>query len=267
VAISPGRTWLTKFKPRKQRLPFTQGPPTNPIDDDGPILVASSWRLVQRFYVRLPVAFENRLAISVQKSSHFRVLDHVTTSAAVSWNLEQRFFKQERIRYADLYRVRVFTIGGIRFNDLSRVVIRNWSVQGFSPGNISTGLVHPVDFSTPNLQPVSYKGLGTPVVSPIDYDNYPGYGQIVLPGISFRVGIDPSGRVVCQRSVEFNDLNSASGKQRSTWNTIRRYSYPSVSKFNVFVPVKNSTIIEWNIGSWVSSHIRQTSQNRTDFAY
>ena len=166
-----------------------------------------------------------------------------------------------------MWRVRAFTLGGIRFNDLFRFPVRKWQLQIASPGNISTGIVHPIDTPNPNLQPRVYKGLAEPVVSPIDISNYPGDGQIGLPGITFRVGLNPSGRVQCQCQIEFRDLNHTHNSVSIQWNLVERYAMQKPLLFNVYNSVVNSTIMEWNIGAWVPSHIRQTAQVRTDFAY
>jgi hypothetical protein len=221
----------------------------------------------QRFYKRLPVTWEDRQSLVVRKQIDFRDLDHVSATLNSAWHLEQRFFKQRQLRFNVYTEVRTFTLGGIGYSTLRRFPVKFQQLQGLSPGNISTGIVHPIDSRFPNLQQKSYKGLSQPVVSPIDNDNWPGYGQVAVPGIQFRVGINPNGRVQCTCQVEYRDLISAKNKQKAAWNTVGRSSFATLYQFNVYNSATNSTIIEWNIGNWVPSHIRQTAQTRIDFAY
>lgn len=93
--------------------------------------------------------------------------------------------------------------------------------------------------------------------------------QQVVPGqnIYFRVGINPSGPVQVQKQISFNNLSSLTRTQNFEWKESQRLSMTEQILFNVDVSLITGLTIRWNVGKPVQSHIRQTAQIRTDFAY
>lgn len=56
-------------------------------------------------------------------------------------------------------------------------------------------------------------------------------------------------------------------QQRQANPIVNTVSVLGTIRYNVQVSVVSTAIIEWNIGMPLSSQIRQTSADRTDFAY
>lgn len=235
------------------------------MTDFTPVTVAVSWDTVGRLNARKASSWELRSSVVAEKTAEWRVTDKVSNAAASSWNVSYRIIKQKPVRFNDLLEVPTFS--DTRFNTLFRTVVRDWHLVPDSPGNIDTAVVHPISYTGPAGRRLLNYGLDRPVVYPLDNQDYPGYGQVPEPGIAWRTGLDPDGRVVCQQDCEFNDLTDARCQERTEWNTIQRFARDETCLFNSLNQVTVSTIIEWNIGQGIASHIRQTAQIRQDFAY
>jgi len=227
-------------------------------------LLRSTWTTVGRMNVKSRSTWETTSSLTVQKSCHFRVTDDVTKSIAVAFNSKRRLSVFKTSRFNVYTQVRTFSTS--RFNTLFKVAVRDWSTHSASPGLITGGIVHPIDFSAPSFRRTFY-GLAEPIVSPIDYQVNVDSGNTTQPGIQFRVGLDPNGVVVCQRSVRYNVLNTVSNTQKSSWQSIYRYGLAKPMLFNIYNNLSSSVVSQWIVGPKIPGHIRQMAQVRMDFAY
>ena len=163
--------------------------------------LASSWHMNKRFYARHAISWETRHTLSKQLAAQWRVTNPVTKQKSFQFKTVQRLrlYKRVQFNFYKLTRARL----PVEFHTLLHVVVRDWHLQSNSPSFLTTGIVHPIDYRNRSGIPKTYKGLCEPVVQPLDASVYPGSGQTATPGIQFRVGINPSGRVQCQKAIEF----------------------------------------------------------------
>jgi hypothetical protein len=224
--------------------------------------VKASWNLIQRRFARKAVSWHTNYSLVIDKSVRWHTLNNVTIHKAVAWELQTSVVKQlpSRWRVHSPVKARVSSRWDIYF----REHLINWHLVFNSPGNICTSVVRPVDKSTPALQPLPVKALPEPVVQPLDGNLYGGYGQSPQPGIAWRVPVDP---VTKQDSVEWNVYYRVPVRAKTDWNLSKRTAVQKQSLYNVYYKVTNSLSSAWIVGGWVPSHIRQTAQVRTDFAY
>lgn len=227
-------------------------------------LLFSTWNTVGRTGFKLTSSWNTRVTLTAQKSSQFRVTNHVVKSAASSWTVEKRISLLKPVRYNAFYKATGFSTS--RFNTHSLVSVKGWSVLPASPGAISTGIVHPIDFTYPSARR-TYYSLSSPTVMPIDWQLNTDTGQTVQPGIQFRVGINPNGRVQCTKQMSFNVMNTVSSVRSMNWKVIYRYGIATPMQFNVYNNLSKGLVIQWIVGPRVPGNIRQLAQVRTDFAY
>ena len=227
--------------------------------------LASSWHMGKRFYARRATAWETRHTLSKQLATQWRVTNPVTKQLAFQYKTVQRLklYKSAKFNFYKLTRARL----PVEFHTLLHVVVRDWHLQSNSPSFLTTGIVHPIDYSNRSGITTVLKGLCEPVVQPLDASVYPGSGQTATPGIQFRVGINPSGRVQCQQAIEFNDLGDVKVRQQSTWNLVDRMGKAILVSFSIYNYVVADMPTSWVTGAGTSSQIRQTAQVRTDFSY
>lgn len=222
---------------------------------------AFAWVLGQRFYVRQSIKWNVHISTLARGASNWRVFNKVTKSEAYAWKVAKRVTPQAEVRYRYLAARKQYLTS--RFNDLYHIVVRKQQLRSSSPSFLDAPIVHPISYKSNN--PTLNKGLCEPVVQPISYANYP--GQIALPGFTFIVGLNPAGRVVCQKAIAFNDMLKVSNTKLIAWNTIHRYAFSNRIWFNVYNEVIRQQATQWIIGAGTSSQIRQLAQVRTDFSY
>lgn len=227
-------------------------------------VTAILWRMNSRFHVNKNIEWQLRSSLFSRKAISWKIRNNLSKQSSYTWEVMQRLQRQQTAKF-NVHSV-VRSQKTLKWNNLLREQIRNWQVI-YYPGNIQTGIVHPIDFRSPGLQPLTYKTINLPVMRPISYQINNGYSESVNPGIAWRLGINPSGRVQCQKAIAFQDLARVSITKRMTWNTSHRVSFGQNSEFNIYNLVSSKINTEWIIGNWVPSHIRQTSQVRMDFAY
>jgi hypothetical protein len=206
-----------------------------------------------------------RYATYVQKSVAWRLIDHISITRSVQWNLSSRLSPKKLSTWN--VKSSAKSLKSISWKNYFRVMIRDWQLVSSSPGNISTGIVRPIDILTAAGQLMPQKGLDEPIVSPISNALYSGYGYNANPGIQWRVGINPNGRVSASVRCTFNVYDKVSNSAKIQWGVIGRTNVKITSLFNIYNEISELAVVEWNIGSGVSGFIRQTSQTRTDFAF
>lgn len=229
-----------------------------------PVFMRSTWTEVGRIRSDTRVTWNYRDSVVAQKQFRFRDFGFVTKQRAFAFELGKRFSVFKQSRFKTLANARCFSTS--RFNTLFKVAVRDWSLQSASPGAITTGIVHPIDFISPAARQ-TYFGLTRSVVYPVDYQFNTTIGQVPAPGIQWRTGINPSGRVTCTKSMRFNANNTVVSRKSSAFNINKRYAKTQVMLFNVYNEVTKDMITSWIIGPRTPSHIRLMAQKRTDFAY
>lgn len=224
--------------------------------------VATSWHLNTRYFLKKPIAWHDNASVVIHKAVQWRITNHVTIQESIKWNTNGFIAKQFSMRWRihSLVKAKAVT----QWRVLFRIILKQWSLVSNSPGNISSGIVHPIDIGNPASQPKSVKGLSEPIVQPIDNSYYSSYGQTPQPGIQWRVGVLS---VTAIQQTQWDILIRVNSKKETTWALSKRLMLQYRTWFNVYNSVVNRVTMEWNIGMGVSSHIRQTSQVRTDFTY
>jgi len=234
------------------------------VTPPSPVFMRSTWTEVGRIKSDVRISWNYRDSVVSQKQFRFKDLGFVTKQRAFSFELGRRLsvFKQSRFR--TLANTRCFSTS--RFNTLFKVVVRDWSLQSASPGAITTGIVHPIDFIYPSARH-TYFGLARTIVYPVDYQFNTTTGQTAVPGIQWRTGINPSGRVTCTKSMLFNANNTVVSRKSSAFGVNKRNTKTKPMLFNVYNEVTNSITISWVVGPKTPGRIRLMAQKRTDFAY
>lgn len=226
---------------------------------------ASAWALQSRISLKKPVKWNLKFAIAIDKSIAWKIHNNIVKTIASAWNINRRLLVNKRSSWNLLERNALKK--NFSWVVLKKVVVYNWTLTSNSPGNISSAIVHPIDIRTPGLQPYPYQGLSTLVVSPIDYNNYRGYGYSSGPGITWRLGINPNGPVVVRDASAWNILNRVTIRKHSSWNMVGRSDISYKVLYNVLNSVSLRASFSWNTGSPLQGQIRQTVIDRTDFAY
>ncbi len=224
---------------------------------------SSYWRLPSRRAAKRSVSWEVRIHASSSKAIKWRYLDKVTKTNAVRWNAATRRNKPVVSRWHDLSRYGSFS--RILFRALNRIVLKTWSLSPTIQSILVRPVVWPVDIQYPLVPPSPYRGIVRTVVFPLSYPFFAGLNA--SPGITWRTGINPNGRVSATKAAQFNVHDAVVSRNSSAWTTVGRRNFTIASQFNTYNLVKGSTIIEWNTGAAASGFIRQTSQQRTDFAF
>lgn len=225
----------------------------------------SSWALVDRRFADGRFTWLYNARISGSKAASWRLLNKVSPRVASSWALVQRLSPRQASSWMLLDRR--YPQSKLAWNVLLHVVDRPWVLLANSPGSIATSVVHPIDVGTPATQPYPAQGLAAPVVLPIDWDFYPGYGYTPAPQAQWRVGINPAGRVMPQQAIAWRTLISVKPQQQITWNLVGRSSTTSRIFFNVLIKVTTTVpVVQWNVGKPLQGGIRQTAIDRTDWA-
>jgi len=228
---------------------------------------AANWNLVDRRPALGRATWQLLTTIPAQRATSWRVFNKVNPSVAVAWAMQLRtpVTKKSTWQYLETSR----TSSAISFNVLHYVVDRDWQLLSNSPGGIVSSVVHPIDIGTPALQRTPNYGLCQPVVYPIDYGStvYPGYGYSPAPGIAWRLGINPAGRVVVQVASKWNLFIIVKPTGQIAWNLQSRTSpVQNIVAYNVLGFRSDQAIIEWNIGKTAQGELRQTAIDRTDWA-
>lgn len=224
---------------------------------------ASRWRLASRRPAKKRTTWSVNNPVVVRKATSWRATDHVSKSSAVKWNVSTRRNKPVVSRWNDLSRFRWFK--QTQFKVMFRVALKTWKLTPTVQTVMVRPVVWPLDVRYPLVPPAPYRGVVRPVVFPLSYPFYAGLQA--SPGITWRLGINPAGRVSSVKAVTFNIRVPVVSRKSSAWTTVGRRNFRVSSKFNTYNLVRAGTIIEWNTGVGVSGFIRQTSQQRTDFAF
>ena len=228
--------------------------------------IAVRYRTPSRRFSQRRTTWDVNIPASSTKVVRWRTTDPVSKSAAVAWAARIRRNKPVATRWNTLYHVRIFQ--QTTWPDKFRISLRNWHLIPVTVGsNLVRPIVWPVDVSIPTLPPSPYRGIVRTVVFPISYPFFASYGQQATPGITWRTGIDPAGRVNASKAVTFNIRVPVMSRNSSAWTTVGRLRFKVLSQFNSYNLVTDKTIIEWTTGTGISGFIRQTSQQRTDFAF
>lgn len=233
----------------------------------------STWNLFYRVpTARRASSWMLRFAVSPQESIHWRLFNKVTQTGATTWNLIRR--PAAKVVSEWMLLTREHSTAGqpeevSTWNVYDAVVRRTWNLLPVSPGSISTSVVHPIDVRTPNFQPFNYYGgICNPVVMPIDYDNWPGYGWYGFAGIQWRVPIyHLTGGSAPQGQILWNVYRPVKDTPKIAWNLVGRTGKQVLSLYNVLNHVAAQAIIEWIVGKPLAGQIFQTSIDRTDFTY
>jgi hypothetical protein len=228
--------------------------------------VVVRYRTPLRIFARKKTAWSVNNPVSLLKAAKWRTTDPVSKSAAVAWTIRIRRNKPVATRWNTLYHVRTFQ--QTLYSDKFRISLRNWHLTPVTVGsNLIRPIVWPVDVSIPTLPPSPSYGIVRSVVFPVSYPFFASYGQQATPGITWRTGINPAGRVNATKAITFNVRVPVVSRNSSAWTTVGRRQFKILSQFNTYNLVTDKTIIEWTTGTGVSGFIRQTSQQRTDFAF
>jgi hypothetical protein len=229
-----------------------------------PVFMTSSWNEVGRIHARSRTTWNYRDSLVVQKSFRYRYYGHVIKQKSFTYELGKRLSSFRQSRFRTLSSARCFSTS--RFNTLFKIVVRDWSLQSASPGAITTGIVHPIDFRHPAARK-TYFGLTRTTVYPVDYQFNPTRGLTPSAGIQYRVGINPSGRVTCTKALKFSAMNTTVARKSSAFSIDRRFSKIQPMLFNIYNKVTATASSSWIVGPRIPGHVRQMAQIRTDFAY
>lgn len=224
----------------------------------------STWGLDYRLPLKIASSWEVEDRVTIRQSTSWRVFNKVSPQVTSAWALTLRIPRLGKSSWQYLETIRDQRL--ITWNVLLRTVVKDWQLVSNSPGGISTSVVHPIDIGTPALARTPNYGLPAPVVYPLDESFYSGYGYSPLPGISWRLGVNPVGRVTSQIAVSWNTLLIAGPKVVSSWSLDGRTSVLLPLRFNVLNNSVQQAIIQWNVGRPLQGVLRQTAVDRTDWA-
>lgn len=225
--------------------------------------VTSRWHLPSRIFAKKKTSWSVNNPASASKAVRWRYLDKVVKPGAVKWNVSTRRNKPIQSRWNTLSRYRDFH--QTQFRVLFRTALKTWKLTPTVQSVMIRPIVWPVDIQFPLVPPIPYRGIVRPVVFPLSYPFYA--GQQAGPGITWRTGINPNGRVNTTKAVTFNVHVPVVSRKSSAWTTIGRRNFTVLSQFNIYNLVSGRAIIEWNTSAGLSGFIRQTAQQRTDFAF
>jgi hypothetical protein len=243
------------------------------LDEEGNYLLSEvgsnaptvSWNVIRTLRILRPVLWDDRSSLTSARRTLWNTRNPVITTARTLWNLDSRIAASRNLRWRYLAGVRRSSTS--RWNALFEITLRQWQLTSQSPGSLAVPVVHPVDARNPAMMPLSGKGLSNQVVHPVDYNYTPSLNMMATPGIAWRTGLNPSGRVAVTAAIAFNDLKLVSRTASIQWKSVPRIAVTQRSLFNTLNAAETRAEIQWVVGAWVRSHIRTLSQERIDFAY
>lgn len=261
VSVTKSVTWDTK----DVHVTVTRAAAWNALERVTSVIPAGAWNVIRTLRITRPVLWDDRSSLTATRRTLWNTRNSASTTVRALWNLDSRISAGRNLRWRYLAGVRKSAASG--WNALFEITLRDWQLTSQSPGSIVVPVVHPVDARNPAMMPLSGRGLASQVVHPVDCNYTQSLNMTATPGIAWRTGLNPSGRVAVTSAIAFNDLKLASGTVSIQWKSVPRIMITQQVLFNTLNAAETQAETQWVVGAWVRSHIRTLSQERTDFAY